>query len=242
MSALSSRLNWIIAALFVAVWLVVAIRYYGPAEPLTDAEIDRYMERVQHMFMTVIVPDDSGIEVDPAQGLAKAIGELRHFAETDDGRPFYMVNLMKWRDTPLLPPGVPFKGDVVDADAQYNERLFASLARNASHTAYLGRALPNALNYGTSGDSDGWGEVGIFRYSSRRDFFEMIGSEDYRNIVYLKLAAMGQVALVPTQVHGLAFNPMPNIPVLLFFGLLTTYQCVLLYRRLPITIPARTQA
>ena len=218
MPVLKNHSNWIVAALLLATWIAIAFRYYGPADPLTDAEIDGYMDKVQHMFTTVIVPDDSGIEIDPLQGLNKALGELRAFAESDNGKPFYMINMMKWRQAPLLPPGVEFEGDVNDADARYNDMLFANLARNASHTAFLGSALPNALNYGTSAENDNWGDVGIFRYSSRRDFFEMISSEDYRNIVYFKLAAMGQVALVPTQVHGLALNPMPNLPVLLAGG------------------------
>lgn len=220
----------ILASVLVLTWIAVAIRYYGPADPLTETEIDAYMARVQHMFMTVIVPDDSGVEIDPAEGLAKALGELRAFAESDDGKPIYMVNMMKWRQQPLFPPGVDFDGDVVAADGEYNKLLFSNLARNASHTAFIGHALPNALNYGTGTANDHWGDVGIFRYASRRDFFEMIASEDYRNIVYFKLAAMGQVALVPTQTTGSILNPMPDIPVTLLLLFIIGFLLFLLRR------------
>ena len=58
----------------------------------------------------------------------------------------------------------------------------------------------------------------------------MIASEDYRNIVYFKLAAMGQVALVPTQTRGSILNPMPDVPVTLFFLFIIGFLIFLLRR------------
>ena len=47
----------------------------------------------------------------------------------------------------------------------------------------------------------------------------MITSDSYLNIMYLKMVSMGAIAIAPSQPHGLLFNPMPNMPVLLFFVL-----------------------
>ena len=41
--------------------------------------------------------------------------------------------------------------------------------------------------------------------------------------MYLKMVSMGGIAIAPTQPHGLLFNPMPNMPVLLFFALTIGY-------------------
>ncbi len=173
-----------------------------------------------------------GVGLDP-RGLAGAMSDLRHMAERDDGKPIYMVNLMKWREGKLsFPAGAELADSIKsaeEADLAYNEALFWDLLANNSHTAYLARVEPNTLNYGTSADADGWGEIGIFRYNSRRDFFNMITSDSYRNVMYLKMVAMGGIAIAPSQPHGLLFNPMPNIPVLLFFVLTIGYLVFLVF-------------
>ena len=164
------------------------------------------------------------------------MGDLRAFAERDDGKAIYMVNLMKWRQGELSFPPIANAevaatiANAEDADIAYNERLFWTLLENNSHTAYLSRTEPNALNYGTAAgaDADGWGEIGIFRYNSRRDFFNMITSDTYLSAMYLKMVSMGAIAIAPSQPHGLLFNPMPNMPVLMFFVLVILYLVYLL--------------
>jgi hypothetical protein len=212
----AGKTNLLIASTLMIVWSLISLRYYGPATPLSQIEVDVHMDNVRNMFLKVGVPDANGnVE------LEQILAQFRHFAETDDGKPIYMVNMMKWRDQPLFRPEIQgVEGmSVIDADRAYNEGLFSELAKNASHTAYLAKAFNNAITYGFSGsgDADQWGEIGIFRYSSRRDFFNMIGSDSYLNVVYFKLASMGHIAITPTQPHGLLFNPMPNLPVLLSF-------------------------
>jgi hypothetical protein len=210
------KTNLLLASALIIAWVLIAVRYYGPAAPLSQIEVDAHMDNVRNMFIKVGVPDANGnVE------LKKILAQFRHFAATDDGKPIYMVNMMKWRDQTLFRPEIQgVEGmSTNDADRAYNEGLFYELAKNASHTAYLSKALNNAITYGFSGsgDADQWGEIGIFRYSSRRDFFNMIGSDSYLNVVYFKLASMGHIAITPTQPHGLLFNPMPNLPVLLAF-------------------------
>jgi hypothetical protein len=55
---------------------------------------------------------------------------------------------------------------------------------------------------------------------------------------------MGAIAIAPTQPHGLLFNPMPNMPVVLFFLLLVGYLAYLLLalRRQVIRARAETAA
>ena len=226
---------YIVAAALLIGWSIVAIRYYGPATPLSQAEVEVHLANVENMFTKVGVPDaNGGVE------LEQIMGEFRKLAEEDDGKPIYMVNLMKWRDQALFRPDLEDFESVKsmsakDADLAYNEKLFYELAKNASHTAYLGKAFDNAITYGFASDeANNWGEIGIFRYSSHRDFFNMVGSDSYMNIVYFKLASMGSIAIVPTQPHGLLFNPMPNIPVLLAFGFIVFFLLFLLLRRNPV--------
>ena len=163
------------------------------------------------------------------------MGDLRAFAERDDGRAIYMVNLMKWREGELsFPPGADLAGSIEtaeQADIAYNQRLFWDLLANYSHTAYLSSAESNAMNYGTAAgaEADNWSEIGIFRYNSRRDFFNMVTSDSYLNALYLKMVSMGTITIAPSQPHGLLFNPMPNMPVLLFFVIIIGYLLFLLF-------------
>ena len=228
----SKQTKVLVGSAMLGLWALVALFFYSPAKPLDDAEIDSYMGRVQALLeQSFVMPEGSGLD---ARGLQGALADLRGFAERDDGKPVYMVNLMKWRRGELsFPAGADLAGEIdsaEQADAVYNQRLFWTLLANYSHTAYLASAEDNALNYGTSadGDADGWGEIGIFRYNSRRDFFEMVTSDAYLNALYLKLVSMGAIAIAPTQPHGLLFNPMPDVPVLLFFVMTIGYLVYLL--------------
>ena len=229
---MSTRIKLGTAGILLALWAASAWFFYAPTKPLSDEEIDAYMVRVQTLLeSSFVMPEGSGLD---QRGLAGAMEDLRAFAERDDGKAIYMVNLMKWREGELVfPKGVAHDGEIKtaqEADIAYNEHLFWDLLANYSHTAYLSSAEPNALNYGTtaSGDADGWGEIGIFRYNSRRDFFEMITSDSYLSAMYLKMLSMGAIAIAPSQPHGLLFNPMPNMPVLLFFILVIGYLVFLL--------------
>jgi hypothetical protein len=223
----STRINLAVAAVLLALWSASAWFFYAPGKPLSPEEIDSYMGKVQTLLETSFVMPE-GMGMDP-RGLQGAMGDLRAFAERDDGKAIYMVNLMKWRQGALTFPAGADLADAIDsaqqADIAYNQRLFWDLLANYSHTAYLSSAETNALNYGTAAgaEADNWSEIGIFRYNSRRDFFNMITSDSYLNALYLKMVSMGAIAIAPSQPHGLLFNPMPNMPVLLFFALIIGY-------------------
>ena len=223
MSLSRQQLNLSVAGILLAIWAAAAYFFYAPTTPLSEDEIDNYMVDVQRLLeQSFVMPEGTGLD---ARGLAGAMADLRGVAERDDGKAIYMVNLMKWREGELSFPAGVAPADSIktaeEADIAYNEGLFWDLLANYSHTAYLSSAEPNALNYGTNAGSeaDGLGEIGIFRYNSRRDFFNMITSDSYLNIMYLKMVSMGAIAIAPSQPHGLLFNPMPNMPVLLFFVL-----------------------
>jgi hypothetical protein len=222
-----------VAAILLALWSATAYFFYAPTEPLSQAEIDNYMVDVQKMLEANFVMPE-GVGLDPL-GLEAALTDFREFAERDDGYPIYMVNLMKWRQGELsLPAGVEPAEPIntaADADLGYNAKLFWELLGNYSHTAYLASAEANAINYGTSAHADAWGEIGIFRYNSRRDFFNMITADSYSAMVYLKFVSMGEIAIAPSQPHGLLFNPMPNMPVLLFFLLTIGYLVFLVFSK-----------
>jgi len=231
MTTAKARVNLTAGGALLAFWAAATYFFYAPGTPLNQAEIDQYMVKVQTLMeASFVMPEGVGLD---SRGLEGAMSDLRRFAGRDDGKAIYMVNLMKWRQGELQFPAGAELADSIntaqEADIAYNQRLFWDLLANNSHTAYLASAETNAFNYGTSADADGWGEIGIFRYNSRRDFFNMITSDSYLNTLYLKMVSMGAIAIAPSQAHGLLFNPMPNMPVILFFTLLIGYLVFLVF-------------
>ena len=102
-------------ALLIALWGAVAWFFYAPATPLGEQEIDAYMVKVQTLLeQSFVMPEGSGL--DP-RGLEGALADLRAFAERDDGKPVYMVNLMKWREGELsFPAGADLANGISTAE------------------------------------------------------------------------------------------------------------------------------
>lgn len=235
MSPRINKLNVVFASILFVVWLAVHLVYNAPEAPLSKVEIDRYMKGVERMLQTnFVMPQGAGLDPD---GLAGAMEDLRQFAERDDGEPVYMVNIMKWRSGEIAFPAgkeLDFIKTAQDADKEYNRRLFWDLLRNNSYTAFLGSAERNAFNYGATEELNNWGEIGVFRYSSRRDFFNMITSENYvENSLFLKLVSMGVVVVTPTKVHGMGLNPNPNISARVGVLFVIGFLLFLLFRKQP---------
>jgi hypothetical protein len=92
-----------------------------------------------------------------------------------------------------------------------------------AHPVYLSTARPNALGFGATEENDGWGQVALLRYRSRRDFFRMLTAPAYEDAVIHKFASMKTILVAPTTPFGLPLNPMPDLPVLLFILMVMSY-------------------
>ena len=95
---------------------------------------------------------------------------FRTLAEDDDGREFYMVNLMRHREKAQYPPGSPYDDDVQAAADRYNRAVVPALLKRGSHPILLANVLGTFLE---PEGSDRWDQVGIVRYRSRRDMLDM---------------------------------------------------------------------
>lgn len=195
-------------------YLFVNHLYNGTAAPLSDKEINSYISILDDTIKNSVIEDSFG-EFD-AQKMAD---KFTLFAKTDDGRPFYMANIMKLRDVPFYPEWMEFNGTVEEADWEYAKHLTPELIRVGGHPSYVSNAIPNAMNYGATADNDNWDQIALIRYPSRRAFFDMITSDAYIKAAPYKFISMGSVLLTPTHTSILPFNPLPDITFLLFFVL-----------------------
>jgi hypothetical protein len=153
--------------------------WYGSAAPITQAEADQYMR---------------AIEAQPAESIGSLdLAEFRRFLETDDGLPFYNVNVFKFRDRAKY--ASPAQASVSGAQAfqLYRDFMVRTLPKRACHVVFgTTRTL-----------TDEWDVVATARYRSRRDIAELFASPEFARAVVHKWAALEANVRVPAQARGI---------------------------------------
>lgn len=130
------------------------------------------------------------------------------FLDRDDGRPFYMVNLMQYRAKAaypggLLPDGTP-AGDMTGREAghRYERMVIPELLKRGCYPVFAARKLANFLSAG--GDTDFFEEVAVVRYRSRRDLLAMAAGRAFLAGVPHKWASLEKTVAVPCRLMLLA--------------------------------------
>ena len=136
-----------------------------------------------------------------AGGKVPEIGpdELHAFFAGDDGREFFMVNLIKYRDKALYPQELKQEmgDDPMLANDRYGRAIMPYLIKNGSVPIYMSNVSGRFIH--TDGATD-WDAVGIVRYRSRRDFLNMIEqiSQSTSSIMVHKWASVERTQVFPT--------------------------------------------
>lgn len=170
-----------LAAVTLLVWSGQA-----PDRPLAAEEIDGYLAIIAERF-----------PFPPSEDKAEALARLRAFAERDDGRDFYMLNLLRFHEKMAIGPDLPAGAAMapVDANAIYERHVLPIAFRRLSLPVFAGPVRePNAL--GDAAGEDGWSRVLVMHYPSRRHFFELLTDPDYLKFAAYKSYAM-HIGLVP---------------------------------------------
>jgi hypothetical protein len=151
---------------------------------LTHADVGRYIAAI-----------DAQVPMD-ADEKAASLARLRAWAEADDGRPVYMLNLMRYY--PQLHPirgAPPFAGTPAEANRRYERATMPLLLKVGGVPQFSG--VPQGRNVLDSPAAvDDWTRVLLVRYPSRRAFLELVSDPAYAPAAPLKLMA-SQVFLVP---------------------------------------------
>jgi hypothetical protein len=174
--------------------LMLAVCYWqAPGHKLTQNEIDIYVRRIDELAPM------------PAAEKTEFLAHLRVWGEADNGKPVYMLNLMRYYDQLKPWPGVEIKAATpAEANAYYeNAVLRMALLRGVqmpvgSNTQGVQRAAAPSTNlFGFEPDVDNWSRVLLVRYPSRRAFFELVSSPEYLKVMPYKFASL-KLALIPT--------------------------------------------
>ena len=152
-----SRKSLVLVGVLAAVYVSFWIWWGGSGEPLTQQQADDYLARIEAIGRKAGWPK------------SEAFQAFRELATQDDGNEYYMINLMKYREKALYPPGYGYDDDVKAAADRYAAAVFPALLKRGSLPILLAARQGNFLGFE---GADEWDEVGIVRYRSRRDMFE----------------------------------------------------------------------
>jgi len=127
----------------------------------------------------------------------QVIGDLRAWAERDDGKPVFMLNLMRYYAKLQSLPGLgDFHGSPAESNAYYEEHVIPIGLADGDYPIYGGDTEGKNL-FGHDQGADNWSRILVMRYPSRRHFLRLLGNPACGPLLPYKLAAL-ELALVPT--------------------------------------------
>lgn len=149
----------IIAVVFVLLYIAFLFWYGGRGKPLTTVEVDALLAEIKKR-----AGKQDSEEASPI------LQQFRDLTQNDDGREYYMVNLLKFRKKALYPEGSPFGDDPMTANDRYNRAIIPLLLKYGGHPVFLGGVQGRFIHPDLADD---WDQVGMVRYRSRRDMLKM---------------------------------------------------------------------
>jgi hypothetical protein len=157
--------------------------YVGLRGPLTSDEIDAHLARVA---------------ASPIRPAPERLAALRRFLEADDGREFFMLNLVRLQPGAVVAPGASAPAKARDVLDVYTRHFTPALFRRAGHPAFFGRAAGSYLEQWNVAPDPGWSFGAAIRYRSRRDMIELVNDPRFADAHAFKSAAIDSTLAFPT--------------------------------------------
>ncbi len=167
---LSTVLIGIIVILYVLFWGW----YTGRQKPLSQQEIEHYLQKLTKMESDEIV-----------------LNRIQEFMRSDTGKSFVMVNLLYLQDTK------PNEEPASEILQKYSNVFLKKLLRRAGHPIGIGDVAGEAVELWGLKDDAKWTNVGLVRYRSRRDMIEMVIDPIFAEIHPFKQQALQKTIAVP---------------------------------------------
>ena len=171
------------------VWLILAAIYVAFFSwytsfggPLTPEEIDGYVAEL----VRVGQPPET-------------VEDIRAFLENDTGGEFVMLNIVDFRETPLVVDGSPPAEDAQEMVDRYMEFMYPALFARACHPVMVGFAAHRAMDLmGLEVDDiDVWDQAALMRYRSRRDLMDILSNPAFAGRHEFKAAAIEKTIAFP---------------------------------------------
>jgi hypothetical protein len=174
--------------------------YVGWRGPLTQAEVEAQLARLEA----------------PALGAAPdQIEALRAFLAADDGREFYMLNLLRLHPGEVRDPTTGAERPARKVLEGYTSEFMPALLRRAGHPALFGRAAGGYVEHWGVEPDPGWSVSGVIRYRSRRDLIELVTDPRFAGFHANKLAALANTLAFPLAPGFVVVGPRVTVALAL---------------------------
>lgn len=128
------------------------------------------------------------------------------FFDSDDGRPFYMINIQDFRTQAVYPDGqYPEIEDASEAARLYGQGVVPQLLLRGSYPMFMAAPMQTLLKT-MPADTARFEDIAIVRYRSRRDFLDMMASEPFQSVLIHKWASLEGTIVLP-MAHSFTASP-----------------------------------
>ena len=173
---------WGLALLGYAAFLGWYVNWRGP---LSKAEIESLM--AQMLASNVGHGDQDEMPV------------IRRFLEEDDGREFFMLNVIRLSETDVADPVSGEMRPVRQVMAGYTRMFMPALFARGGHPALAARRIGGMVDTWGLKEVPEWSMMGYIRYRSRRDLAHLVCNPRFSGAHAFKFAAMPQTFNFPTR-------------------------------------------
>lgn len=197
----------VLGAAFLALYWIFCRWHSQGRGKLTKMEIDRYIAIIEELPL-------------PTEETKAVCDRIRRWAEADDGKPVYMLNLITFFKELRSFPGAPeFKGTPQEANAYYERAITKLWLSHAAYPTFVG--IPEARNLVNIQPEREWGDVLICRYPNRRMFLKLLADPKYGPYAPYKFMAVG-LDLVPVAASSI----IPDLRIVVGVSLLVLFLAI----------------
>ena len=170
---------WLAPALF---YLIFFGWYTNLKGPLSPEEINHFVDILEANGST---PD--------------RIVEIKRFMEEDDGKHFYMMNLLDLTDNPPQLSATGPDASSAELMDHYMEFMNPELYSRACHPVFFGRVLADALDLSGIENAESWDQAALFRYRSIRDMIAIVTNPKFLERHDYKIASLEKTIANPVK-------------------------------------------
>ena len=173
---------WGVAVPAYAIFLGWYVNWRGP---LSKDEIDTLMARMRASNV--------------GHGDQDEMPVVRRFLEADDGREFFMLNVIRMSGEPVADPATGQLQPARQVMEGYTRMFLPALLARGGHPALAARRIGGMVDTWGLKEVPEWSMMGYVRYRSRRDLAVLICDPRFSGAHAFKFAAMPQTFNFPTR-------------------------------------------
>lgn len=163
--------------------------------PMSQQQVDKYMET----YINNLTFERTGHHLNYA-----TVARIRAFAEADEGKPFYMINLVRERSSVVYPETWtgPRGATVLEAKKQYSLACYPIMGASGTYST-TGVMIASPFVLTDDETAADWNQFYLIAYPNREAFMKLLCSDAYADAIVHKYAGDAATQLIPVTANEL---------------------------------------